>query len=307
MTTPGPELPEKDFISEGYSKNPLPLWLWFFLLTALIALLWGVGNWYSGKINLLTRSSPFLQVTNREMSLYLWQNPEFMRVNVKEKNGYLPAFQYTDKITVNVADADQYVVAPPELLFRYHTWNRLVSSEFTQRPIPLQEFREFLGYAQEWHPMYWTAAPQGYVRFVEGLSKSTEEDLSKLSEQVMPMPVRMAFQGWLNYFKEGDAINALEPSERQMYQFLENHAHYARNYWRNVVEDTFPNYLVSMVKKGTQSDEVIPKTEIAPFLRVAVFNYLKAEGASNPVKAIEEIPKPKSKVLPPPPTEAAKK
>lgn len=269
---PDPELPEKDFIHEGYSKNPFPLWLWLFLLTTLVALLWGVGNWYSGKINLLLNASPFLQVTNRDMSLFLWQNPEFMRVNVKEKNAYLPAFNYVDKVTVDVADADHYVVAPPELLFRYHTWNRLVSKEFTERPIPLKQFLDFLSYAQEWHPMYWQGAPIAYMRMVEGLSKSDVQDLSTLSQQEMPMQVRMAFQGWQNYFNEGDAINTLEVSQKQMRQFLEGHPHYARNYWRNIVADTSPNYIMNI-----SGDGIIPKGDITSFLRVAVFNYLKAQ------------------------------
>lgn len=276
MTTP-PELPEKDFINEGYSKNPFPLWLWLFLLTTFIALVWGLGNWYTGKINFLTRASPFLQVTNRELSLFLWQNPEFMRVNVKEKAGYLPAFHNAEKVSVDPVDADHYVVAPPEVLFRYHTWKRLVSSEFTERPIPLQQFREFLEYDQEWHPMYWPESTKEYSQMVEGLPTSTVEDLSKLSQKELPLPVRMAFQGWLNFFKEGDAINALQVTEKQMHQFLDGHSNYARNFWRNIVEDTSPNYLISMGKRGTQSDAVIPKTEISSFLRVAVYNYLKAQ------------------------------
>lgn len=281
MATPDPNLSEKDFIHEGYSLNPFPFWLWLFLLAALIAILSGIDNWYGGKISMLMKSSPFLQVTNRDMSLFLWQNPEFMRVNVKEKNGYLPAFQYVDKVTVNVADADQYTVAPPELLFRYHTWHRLVSNEFSPTPIPVKEFKDFLEYAQEWHPMYWANAPQGYVQLVKELASRKDEDLSKVSTNELPMPVRMAFQGWMNYFKQGDAINQVTVTQNQMQGFLESHPHYARNYWRNIVEETSPNYLISL-SKANAGDNVIPKTEITSFTRVAVFNYLKSLPPTSP-------------------------
>lgn len=287
MATPGPGLTEKDFINEGYSKNPFPLWLWLFLLTTLVALLWGIGNWYSDKINLLYRESPFLQVTNREISLFLWQNPEFMRVNVKEKNAYLPAFKYTDKITVDVAFADQYAAAPPELLFRYHTWDRLVRKEFTGRPIPRKEFIDFLDYAEEWKPRFWPAAPQEYIRLVEGINKNPTEDLSTLSDKELPMPVRMAFQGWQNYFKDGDAINKLEVTQKQMQQFLAGHPHYARNYWINIVEDKIPNYLKSTMGSQDAKDGPVAPDEFSSFLRVAVYNFLKAE---NP-KSTAFIPK----------------
>lgn len=73
MTMPNtdPELSEKDFINNnGFKKNPFPAWLWLFLITTVIALLWGVGNWYTNKINILFRQSPFLQVTNRSLSLF---------------------------------------------------------------------------------------------------------------------------------------------------------------------------------------------------------------------------------------------
>lgn len=286
----GPVLSEKDFIQEGYKKNPFPFWLCLFLFTALVAISWGVSNWYNGKINLLMRDSPFLQVTNREMSLFLWQNPEFMRINVKDKRNYLPAFQYTDKVTIDVANADQYVVAPPELLFRYHTWIRLLMDEFTERPVPLKEFKEFLSYAEEWHPNYWVNAPAGYIQMVKNLpnilsdGKQTD-DLAKLSVDEFPVVVRMAFQGWMNYFKEGEAINSLEITTKQMTDFLQGHAHYARNYWQNIVLDT-PDYLKNWQDKGKG---VVPKNEISSFLRVAVFNYLKAEDAKTHRKLEENF------------------
>lgn len=273
----GPDLLEKDFINEGIGKNPFPFWLWLFLLAAMVAIFWGVWHWYSGKMNMIVRDSPFLQVTNRQMSLFLWQNPEFMRINAKDKNGYLPAFYATGKVTIDVANADQFVAAPPELLFRYHTWKRLLSDEFTERPIPSEEFKQFLSDAEEWHPMYWVSAGEPYARMVKELPTMQTEDLATLSKEELPTPVRMAFQGWLNYFKEGDAINALEVTEKEIKGFLEGHPHYARNFWRNIVEETTPNYLMSI--NNPSADAKVPKSEITPFLRVALFNYLKSRGA----------------------------
>jgi hypothetical protein len=277
MAAPEPELQEKNFINEGYSKNPFPLWLWFFLLTVVIALLWGLGNWYTNKVNLLFRESPFLQVTNRDMSLFLWQNPEFMRINAKEKGSYLPAFQYLDKVTVDVAYADQYVTAPPDLIFRYHTWNRLLRGEFTERVIPTEEFRQFISYAEEWKPQYWPGAPAEYVHFIEGLPTIKVKDLSILSRKELPIEVRMAFQGWLNYFKDGEAINTMKISQGEMHRFLSAHPHYARNFWRNIVEKTTPNYLKGAGEFASGGDAMVPSDQIDSFLRVAVFNFLAAQ------------------------------
>src|SRR5271154_2343172 len=103
---PNKPLQEKDFIQESYTKNPFPIWLWFFIVITITALLWGGGSWYTKRMNQEIRSSPFLQVTNRQLSLFLWQFPEYMRANARTKNGYLPGFQYQEKISVfpDVAD-----------------------------------------------------------------------------------------------------------------------------------------------------------------------------------------------------------
>lgn len=286
MTMPnGPELSEKNFISEeGYNKNPFPLWLWLFLITTIVALLWGVSNWYTDKINILFGQSPFLQVTNRDISLFLWQNPEYMRINAKEKGNYLPAFKYLDKVTIDLAYADQYAVAPPELLFRYHTWNRLISKEFTERPIPVKDFRNFLSYAEEWQPAYWPGATKEYISLVDSLPTTQVKDLATLSYDEMPLAVRMAFQGWENYFIDGEAINQVEISQKQLQEFLTTHPHYARNYWVNIVQDSVPNYLKSISSETQASDAIVPSKELSSFLKVAVYNYLKSLKASPPPK-----------------------
>lgn len=278
MTTSPPELSEKDFIQEeGYRKNPFPFWLWLFLLTTAIALLWGGNRWYGSKMNLLFQESPFLQVTNREMSLFLWQNPEFMRINAKQKNGYLPGFFYTDTVTMELPSADHYVSSPPDLLFRYHTWHRLVSNEFTERSIDRGEFREFLSQVPEWQPTYWPQASQEFIHMIEELSSSHVDDLATLPISVLPKSVRMAFQGWKNYFKEGEAINQVKPTLSEMRKFLSKYPHYARNYWRNIVEHSNPDYLKVLSSGNEGGNTIIPATEMASFLKVAIYNYLEAQ------------------------------
>lgn len=272
MTIPGPELSEKNFINESYKKDPFPFWLWLVLLTMVIALVWGVLNWYTNKINLFVSENPFLQVTNRDMSLFLWQNPEFMRANVKEKSGYLPDFKYLDKVTVDVAFVDHYAVAPPELLFRYHTWSRLLKEEFIERPIPIKDFKDFLSYVEEWQPRFWPNAPKEYANLVENLSKSQVEDLSTLSDKELPLDVRIAFQGWENYFKEGEEINTIQATQHELKEFLSLHPHYARNYWQNILMDSVPNYLKGS-ENGTKAESIVPANELSPFLKVALYNY----------------------------------
>ena len=87
----------------------------------------------------------------------------------------------------------------------------------------------------------------------------------------------MAFQGWQNYFKDGDAINKLEVTHKQMQQFLAGHPHYARNYWLNIVEDKIPHYLKSTMGSQDAKDGAVAPDEFSSFLRVAVYNFLKAE------------------------------
>lgn len=274
MTTPQPELSEKDFIQEGYRKNPFPFWLWLFLLTVVIALLWGGSTWYSGKMGSLFNESPFLQVTNRQLSLFLWQNPEFMRINSKQKGGYLTGFKYVDEVTMELASADHYTVAPPDLLFRYHTWNRLIKEESSFGKISRNDFLKFLDEVPEWQPSYWPGAPVAYVKMVDELSSKNESKF--LSTTLLPLDVLIAFQGWRNYFKDREAINLVKPSFAEMRSFLKSHPHYARNFWRNIVADTNPDYLKSLVSKN--EEEIVPSNEMSSFLKVAIFNFLQEKG-----------------------------
>lgn len=280
-----PQLSEKDFIQEQYKKNPYPLWLILFLLAAFVALVWQGKSWYAGFVNENVAESPFLQVTNRNFSLFLWENPDYMRVNAKNKANYLTGFQYMDKVSVEPEFADRYVVAPPEVIFRYHTWNRLVSREYTPRPISIPEFVEFLASAEEWDPKNWPSAPPEYVALVDGISKrnilvdfskkdAIVTNLQTLPDATMPQVVKRAFQGWKNYYKEGDLINRVKPTFEEMDAFLDTHPHYARNFWKNIVEGAYPHYLESLSSGKFEKQNDVPNQEMTPFLKVAIFNYL---------------------------------
>ena len=289
MTISGPQLSEKNFINESYKKSPFPFWLWLVLLTIAIALFWGAMNWYTNKINLFFHDSPFLQVTNRQMSLFLWQNPEFMRINAKEKGNYLPGFKYLDKVTVDIAFADHYAAAPPELLFRYHTWDRLLKEEFIKRPIPLKDFRDFLSYVEEWQPHFWPDAPKEYINLIESLPKSQVEDLSTLSHKELPLDVRIAFQGWENYFKEGEAIDNVQADQNELKEFLSDHPHYTRNYWQNILKDNVPNYLKSLEDIHAVEDSFVPANELSSFLKAAIYNYQKTKTTKEPALEANSI------------------
>lgn len=273
---PKKELDEKDFIQDSTNKNPYPMWIWLFIVAATFLIFWGIGSYFSSFWKTQIAESPFLQVTNREFSLFLWQFPEHMRANAKTKNGYLTGFQYENKISMFPAEADKYVVAPPQLLFLYHTWKRQISQEFSPTAIPLEEFKDFLAYSEEWLPAYWPKAPKEYAALIENLPKLSSQDLSLLPNDSLPQPVRQAFQGWKNFFKQGKEINLLKPTYAQMTKFIASHPHYSRNYWRNIVMKTNPHYLESLSKSVKDSNAEMSEAEIAPFLRVAVFNYLNA-------------------------------
>lgn len=252
------DLQEKDFIQESFSKNPFPIWLWIIFLTVITSLILGGALLLNNRMSCKYSVSPFLQVTNREFSLFLWQFPEYMRANASRKTGYLTGFQYGDKIGIIPGEAENWVVAPPELLFLYHTWNRLIGSEMAQRPIPKKEFQEFLNYAEEWKPRNWSKAPQQYIELINHIEdENIPQNLGNLPE--LPKTVRQAFQGWKNFFKEGVAINEIKPTYEEMNKFLKDYPHYSRNYWKNLI---YSNYLHS-------------ESQIPSFLKVAFFNYFQ--------------------------------
>lgn len=275
-------LSEKDFIRESPRPALFPAWLWLFLITILTALAWGSSHWYSEFLASKISARPFLEVSNRDFSLFLWQFPSFLRSNRKQKTGYLTGFQYGERETMEIAATEEYVVAPPDLLFLYHTWHRLLASDFIKRPIPASEFQEFLKQVPEWRPQYWKNAPYEYVNWVRQLKADQGNNLQELPDSILPLIVRQAFQGWKNYFKEGAQINALTPTFGEVKYFLAHHPTYARNYWRNIEEIAGqkiagPSYLQVFLSETQQVDEPIPSDQLASFLKVALFNAQQAE------------------------------
>lgn len=262
-------LKEKDFIHESKQKSFLPFWVWGLVIVVLAALLWSVGAQLTTVREKKVSVSPFLQVTNRQMSIFLWQNPEYMRVHRRGLEGYLPGFPASGKVTPLVDKADANVAAPPEILFLYHTWNRLLGDYVMPRKIAPNDFLLFLDYAEEWRPANWPAAPKEYKDLVEGVDLLKVENMQTLSNAQFPPEVRNAFIGWQNYFNEGDKINALKPTVGKMQEFLEHYPHYARNYWQNL----YPNYLQSMSQLANDPSAEIPSKDVDPFLRVAFYNF----------------------------------
>lgn len=194
-----------------------------------------------------------------------------MRVHVKSKNGYLPAFEYAERIGLNPEYADDYVIAPPELLFLYHTWQRLLSAIVIPRKIPAGEFRTFLTAVPEWSPRFWKEAPSDYLTLVDALPEYGDANLNALNEKTLPIMVRQAFMGWKNYFFEGEQINRFAPTSAMLMPFLKVYPNYGRNYWRNIMGDT---YLKSY---HPSSEGTLPAEEFSALLRVALYNYLQAE------------------------------
>lgn len=278
VVPPKNPLPEKDFIHEPDGKYPF--WLWLFFSAIVACLLWGSLSWFQGVEAKVVKDSPFLQVTNRQMSLFLWQFPEYMRVNRPDKSVYMPGFDYQNKISIIPGFADEVVKAPPEILFMYHTWQRLIGKTYFPRPISAKEFEEFLNYAEEWKPRNWPAAPKEYADFLNGFPTVTNvENLQNLTVKQLPLEVRMAFQGWKNYFKEGDAILALNPTYEQVSRFLESSSKFNRNYWRNLISHVKPKYLEAFLNQDVadKGRDIVPKDQLADFMKVALYNYIQSQ------------------------------
>lgn len=275
-----PSLSEEDFIQNRWSLSSMPFWLWLFLIAAIALVIGGTKGWYDGWIKQEKTHEPFLEVTNRQFSVFLWQFPSFMRRNASQKNGYLPGFLSTQE-NVDLENSENLVSAPPDLIFLYHTWHRLLAPEFIPRPILVAEFNEFLQQLPEWQPQNWKDAPEGYVKLIESQPDS-KENLQNLPESVLPMMVKQAFQGWKNYFKEGDKINDLKPTFAQLITFLKQYPHYARPYWRNIdlIHHQFiagPHYLYDMLNENFAPDAMVPHEQLPSFLKVALFNAEQAQ------------------------------
>lgn len=271
-----PPLSEKDFIQESKEPYSFPLWLWLAFIIMVVLIVWGTMSWYQGKTESGKNQKPFLEVTNRQLSVFLWQFPSYLRANVSKKIGYLTGF-FTDRVEVDNSAADEFAVAPPELLFLYHTWDRLLAPDYIAKPFTAADFDKFLAQEEIWQPAKWKDAPKGYVDMISSKSYEKTEDLETLSKDLLPIIVRQAFQGWRNYYADGEKINQLSPTIDQVVKFIHAHPKYGRNYWRNIgyvygQPIAGEKYLQLMLTNSKPSDEKFPSDQLASFLKVAMFN-----------------------------------
>ena len=262
-------LDEKDFIQERKQKPALPVWLWLMILIAVIISVWMGGEWVIREMQIKVEKAPFLRVTNREISLYLWQNPHEMRANVKSKTGYLPGFQSIESVGPRLEGVDSFTQAPPELLFQYHTWKRLLGDYVFPRPMPVNEFKEFLTQAPEWEPKNWPQASEEYRALVNELDTLRVSNLQTLPLNTLPKEVRFAFYGWKNFYIDKDKINQARPTYEDAHRLIKTYPNYARNFWQNL----YPDYLKGLDDTNVKSSDAIPNEELEPFLRVAFYNF----------------------------------
>ena len=273
MSANRPQLPDNQFIQDDKKKPSLPFWV-LGIFFSLVTLVTGyIGSELSLKLQNEVEDNPFLNVTNREFSIFLWQFPEHMRVNTsRPKAGYLTGFQYKDKLNIERGKAEDYVVAPPEILFLYHTWKRLLSDEFIANKVSTNDFINFLNYSDEWQPQNWKKAPKEFVNLINEINNHKFDQYIPIDK--LPKDVLQAFQGWKNFFIDGYAINKIEPSYEEMEKFLNISPHYARNYWINIVRDQYPQYLKTLFSGDYLRGSKIPQNELSPFLKVAFYNYI---------------------------------
>ncbi|MEX2305104.1 MAG: hypothetical protein WD595_02825 [Waddliaceae bacterium] len=162
------KLNEKNFIQPP--SRGVASWLWVLIAIVLIAIFWIFSASMLDQVRSRLWEKPFLQVTNREFSLFLWQNPEYMRRNQSKEIGYLPGFvSFEGKMTPDPKYADQFVAAPPKFLYRYHLWKFFLGEYVFNRSIPNQEFQAFLAYSTEWQPENWKGATDGYLSLLTTL------------------------------------------------------------------------------------------------------------------------------------------
>lgn len=225
-----------------------------------------------------------MQVTNRQFSIFLWQNPQFIRAYIRRKEHYLDA--WGDRLTVDPARADEWVSAPAEVLFLYHTWQRLLASYYYRRPIPQIEFLDFLKSDPEWHPRYWREAPDRYRELVAWLEEGSQiGDLQYVSEGELPTIVRQAFQGWKNFTKESEAIHNLRPTYDTLQAFIETYPNFRRPLWINLVRHERPDYLnLDRAREGDKikGSDLVAESKLDGLLKMALYNYLNASTDKSP-------------------------
>lgn len=250
-------LSEKDFINESWKQNPKPMFWMAALLIGVAFVFWIGKMWHEEEHNRRLKNNPFLNVTNRALSAFLWQHPEFMRANVKTKTGYLPGFVGQGPSGLLPEYADEAVEAPPELLFLFHTWDRIVTHRLFLRLIPQDLFLQFLDECPFCDPDFWPSAPQEYKQLVQEMKKgSPNPNLTA----ALPDTIKLQFQGWRNYRLEGDIINSMHFSAEEITDFLKKYPEFHYSLWKNIYGTHYPN------------EKNAGLVEIPAFLKTALYN-----------------------------------
>lgn len=221
------------------------LWLFLALLLLVGVLLWLIGQWNAAILSQKQKESPFLQVTHRDFSVFLWQHPQFLRSQRGLRPGEWPQVHLPQEIPLSPEEASLYVDAPEEVLFRYHTWDRLLSeASIGLRSIEPEAFAQFLQENPAWQPKHWPEAPEGYGDVVK---------LANDLEGMLPLEVKLAFQGWKNTTQDWEQIEQMQVSDDALARFLQEHSAYKTSLWQNI-EPGYPQ-------------------EMPDFLRIALYNF----------------------------------
>lgn len=259
--------------SDRTDPSPNPFLIGIFFVAILVIIVSSIQTWYVEYTAAHQKKSPFYQVTNRDFTLFLRENPNFLNKNISSKEAFLPGVEFIKQVSSNVETADDLINAPDDILFEYWTWNRLIDYPPPKRAIPLDEFQQFLKDYPEWTPIYWRSSPRSYDELYHDIlaGKAPKELSGKL-----PDDVREAFIGWKNFTVEKEEIEKFDPTFGELKNFLATYPNFRRNYWINIVAASDPNYLETYSFANYTLDDKVPLDQIAPFLQIALFNDAKA-------------------------------
>ena len=254
-------------------KRMIPAWASVLGYLGLAFIIYGLTFWLHILIEEKRPVNVYSKVANRDYSLFLWQNPQWMG-NLKSKETlYVTGDWSAGKSFADPRLAEAYVTLPADILYIYNTWRTQVWQYLPPRPIPAGKFLRFLAICDMWQPRNWTEAPLDYNDLIEKLgSMNPLEDLQKQPLSILPHEVRLAFIGYENYFFEANQINALKPTYGDIQAFLKKYPQYGRSYWIKAIDGRYPKYLLSYSQAQYVPNEMVPDDELAPFLRAALYN-----------------------------------
>lgn len=242
------------------------------IFLCVLLVIWALDKWEDEIHYNKVQDDHFFQVTNRDLSIFFFQNP-----GILEYTGKVPYFNSAEVpiiLAPHFADVD--ADAPVSLLYRYQVWKRLLYGKLAKEPIYVFRFVEFLNENCMWLPSNWAAAPHEYVTLISSMEQNSETDLSKLSYKELPYEVRVAFQGWRSYTLDWDDIRSIDPTGIELEKFLVEHKEYLRPLWINFERESTPHYLKSFSPAGKfigkDPHQKISEDELTAFLKMGLFN-----------------------------------